>query len=310
MKKLKIFIAGHRGMVGSACCRFFSKLDSFKIITSDFSSLDLRDQKKTLDFISFHKPDIIINSAAKVGGILANSTYPYEFLYDNLQIQNNLIHSAHANKVKKFIFLGSSCIYPKFSPQPIKEEYLLDGKLEPTNEWYAIAKISGVKLIQALNKQHGYNYTSLMPTNLYGYNDNFDLNSSHVLPALIRKFHDAMVSKQKTVTLWGTGKPLREFMFVDDLAEAIFFVINNETKHQLINVGSGFEISIHELALLIKNTVGFVGKIIWDDGKPDGTPRKLLDTSILNLMGFKAKTNLESGIKMTYNWYKNKLNEG
>ena len=281
-KNSKIYISGHSGMVGSACLRIFKSYGYKNIIYKNSKELDLRNQKKVSEFISLNKPEIIINAAARVGGIIANNKYPYEFLLHNLQIQNNLIMSAHQNDVKKFIFLGSSCIYPKMSNQPIKPDYLLTSSLEPTNQWYAIAKISGLKLIEALNKQYGRDYISLMPTNLYGPNDNFDMETSHVLPALISKFFHQSKESSKNIQLWGSGNPLREFLHVDDLAEAVYFCLTNKVHKNIINVGSGEEISIRDLAIKIKNITGFSGKIIWNN-KMDGTPRKLLDSSILKL---------------------------
>ena len=311
-KSDKIYIAGHRGMVGSACWRALEAEGYSNLIGKTSKELDLRDQKAVEDFVRTEKPFAIIDAAAKVGGILANDTYPYEFLMDNMLIQNNLIRSAHENDVPKFIFLGSSCIYPKFAPQPLKEEYLLTDSLEPTNEWYAIAKISGVKLIEALRKEYDRNYVSLMPTNLYGPNDNYDLKSSHVLPAMIRKFHESKINGNIPVTLWGSGTPLREFLHVDDLADAVLFALNKNLDEHLYNVGSGEEISIKDLALMIRSITGHEGEIIWDTTKPDGTPRKLLDTSNLRNKGWHPKTDLTKGIQRTYQFYempKNRLNK-
>jgi len=299
-KSDKIYIAGHRGMVGSACWRALEAEGYTNLVGKTSKELDLRDQKAVEDFIKAEKPAAIIDAAAKVGGILANDTYPYEFLMDNMLIQNNLIRSAHENDVPKFIFLGSSCIYPKFAPQPLKEEYLLTDSLEPTNEWYAIAKISGVKLIEALRKQYGRDYVSLMPTNLYGPNDNFDLKSSHVLPAMIRKFHEAKLNGHAPVELWGTGSPMREFLHVDDLARAVLFVLENTLEEHLYNVGSGVDLTVKDLALLIQSTVGHKGKIKWNTNKPNGTPRKLMDSSKIEIQGWTADIHLEEGIKMTY----------
>ncbi len=303
-KDSKIYIAGHNGMVGSACWRIFKDAGYWNLIGKKSSELDLRNQLDTMDFISTEKPDLIIDAAARVGGILANDTNPYEFLMDNMLIQNSLINCSHKLDVSKFIFLGSSCIYPKMAPQPIKEEYLLSDYLEPTNEWYAVAKISGVKLIESLRKQYGRDYVSLMPTNLFGPNDNYDLHSSHVLPAMIKKFHHAKIKDHNFVTLWGTGKPMREFLYVDDLANAINFVSHRKLEESLYNVGSSCEISIKELAILIRKIVGYQGEIIWDTKKPDGTPRKLLDSSKLNKMGWFAKNNLKDGINKTYKIFK------
>ena len=301
-KDSKIFIAGKNGMVGSACWLILLEKGYNNLIGQSSKELDLRDQNETKLFFKKHKPDVVINAAAIVGGIWANNKYPYEFLMDNMLIQNNLLSNAFKNDVKKFIFLGSSCIYPKMAPQPIKEEYLLTDSLELTNQWYAIAKISGVKLIEAINKQYKKKYISLMPTNLYGPNDNFDLNTSHVLPALIRKFHEAK-NDNKDLSLWGSGKPLREFMYVDDLAKAVLLSVENDLPYHLYNVGSGYEISIKELAYLIQEIIGHTGEIIWDKTKPDGTPRKLMDSSRFESLGFKAKVDLKSGIKKTYEWY-------
>jgi GDP-L-fucose synthase len=304
-KNLKIYIAGHRGMVGSACWRLLDSKGFTNIIGRTSKELDLRNQSQVESFIREENPDIIIDAAAKVGGILANDTYPYEFLMDNMLIQNNLIRAAHQNNVKKFIFLGSSCIYPKMAPQPLKEEYLLTGPLEPTNEWYAIAKISGVKLIEALRKQNNRDYVALMPTNLYGPNDNFDLQSSHVLPAMIRKFHEAKENDHAPVALWGTGTPKREFMHVDDLAQAVLFAMENKLLETLYNVGTGKDLSIKELAEMIQKTVGHQGDIVWDDSKPDGTPRKLMDVTKLKKVGFESKIDLQRGIEATFGWYRN-----
>ena len=308
-KDSKIYIAGHRGMVGSACFRALTDAGYTNLIGKTSKELDLKDQSAVENFISSEKPDAIIDAAARVGGILANDTYPYEFLMDNMLIQNNLIRSAHENDIEKFIFLGSSCIYPKHAKQPLKEEYLLTGPLEPTNEWYAIAKISGVKLIEAIRKQFGRDYVSLMPTNLYGPNDNFDLKTSHVLPAMIRKFHEAKMDNNRSVTLWGSGSPLREFLHVDDLASAVVFALQNTLDEHLYNVGSGSDLSIKSLAEMVQGIVGHNGEILWDDTKPDGTPRKLMDSSKLNDMGWRLDINLDRGIEETYNWFlENNLN--
>ena len=302
-KDSKIYIAGHRGMVGSACWRALESASYKNLIGKTSRELDLRDQKAVAHFITTQKPDVIIDTAAKVGGILANDTYPYEFLMDNMLIQNNLIRSAHENDVPKIIFLGSSCIYPKFAPQPLKEEYLLTDSLEPTNEWYAIAKISGVKLIEALRKEYNRDYVSLMPTNLYGPNDNFDLDSSHVLPAMIRKFHEAKINGNEAVTLWGSGTPMREFLNVDDLAQAVLFALENQLPEHLYNVGIGTDVTIKKLAETVQTITGHKGDIIWDAEKPDGTPRKLLDVSKLNKLGWKAEIDLQQGIEKTYEWF-------
>ena len=303
-KSDKIYIAGHRGMVGSACWRALESEGYTNLVGKTSKELDLRDQKAVEEFIRTEKPVAIIDAAAKVGGILANDTYPYEFLMDNMLIQNNLIRSAHENDVPKFIFLGSSCIYPKFAPQPLKEEYLLTDSLEPTNEWYAIAKISGVKLIEALRKEYLRDYVALMPTNLYGPNDNFDLKSSHVLPAMIRKFHEAKVNGDTPVELWGTGSPMREFLHVDDLGQAVLFALENKLDEHLYNVGTGVDLTIKDLAEQIQSTVGHQGEIVWDSTKPDGTPRKLMDNSKLEAHGWSSLIELKDGIESTYHWFK------
>jgi len=306
-KASKIFIAGHNGMVGKAIWRVLSENGFINLIGKSSKELDLRDQLKVKDFFIFEKPHVVIDAAARVGGILANSNYPYQFLMDNMLIQNNLLTSSLETDVEKFVFLGSSCIYPKLAPQPLKEDCLLTSSLEPTNEWYAIAKITGVKACEAIRKQYGKDYVSLMPTNLYGTQDNFDLHSSHVMPAMIRKFHEAKLDGNTPVSLWGTGKPLREFLHVDDLALAVLFSLENKLEDSLYNVGVGIDISIHELALLIQKIVGHTGEIIWDETKPDGTPRKLMDTSKLNKLGWNANIDLEEGIKGTYNWFVNNI---
>lgn len=298
----KIYIAGHRGMVGSSVWRAMEAKGYSNLIGISSSDLDLRKQSEVFEFVNQEAPDVIINAAARVGGILANNDYPYTFLMENLQMQNNLIDAAFKLNVKKFVFLGSSCIYPKLSPQPLKEEYLLTDSLEPTNQWYAIAKIAGVKACEAIRKQYGKDFVSLMPTNLYGPNDNFSLKSSHVLPAMIRKFHEGKVGNQP-VTLWGSGTPMREFLHVDDLAQAVLFAVENKLEDSLYNVGSGNEITIKNLANLIKKTIGFAGKIIWDNTKPDGTPRKLMDNSKLNRLGWFPNISLETGVKNTYDWF-------
>ena len=299
----KIYIAGHRGMVGSACWRALEKLGYTNLIGRTSKQLDLRNQSHVYDFLNTTKPDVIIDAAAKVGGILANNNYPYQFLMENMQIQNNLIGAAHNLNVSKFIFLGSSCIYPKFAPQPLKEEYLLTDSLEPTNEWYAIAKISGVKLCEAIRKQFNKDFVSLMPTNLYGPNDNFDLETSHVLPAMIRKFHEAKQNNHVEVNLWGSGTPMREFLHVDDLANAVIFALENELPEHLYNVGTSSDVTIKELAETIQTQVGHKGQINWDKSKPDGTPRKLMDSSKMNQLGWHANYNLEQGIANTYSWF-------
>ena len=299
----KIYIAGHNGMVGAACWRALEAKGYKNIIGFSSKELDLRDQKAVFDMLEREKPVAIIDAAARVGGILANSSYPYGFLMDNMLIQNNLIGAAHQLDIPKFIFLGSSCIYPKMAPQPLKEEYLLTGPLEETNQWYAIAKISGVKLIEALRNQYNRDYVSLMPTNLYGPGDNYDLETSHVLPAMIRKFHEAKENNHADVVLWGTGTPKREFLHVDDLASAVVFALENKMKDSLYNVGSGSEISIKELAELIQEITEHKGDIIWDINKPDGTPRKLMDSSKLGELGHNNSIGLKDGAQLLYKYY-------
>ncbi len=306
-EETKIYIAGHRGMVGSAVWRALEKAGYQNLIGLNSKELDLRNQTAVEAFFSKERPEIVIDAAAKVGGILANNTYPYAFLMENMQIQNNLIDAAHRYDVQKFIFLGSSCIYPKLAPQPLKEEYLLTAPLEPTNEWYALAKISGVKACEAIRMEFKKDFVSLMPTNLYGSNDNFDLLSSHVLPAMMRKFHEAKLGGNHTVELWGSGMPMREFLHVDDLSQAVLFAIRNTLPDNLYNVGVGSDVTIKELALLIQRIVGHTGEINWDSSKPDGTPRKLMDVSKMHELGWKASITLEEGIKDTYNWYLNQL---
>ncbi|NBW27566.1 MAG: GDP-L-fucose synthase [Flavobacteriaceae bacterium] len=305
----KIYIAGHNGMVGSAIWRVLSNKGYTNLIGASSKDLDLRNQEAVRNFITTEKPEIIIDAAAKVGGILANNDFPYQFLMENMQIQNNLISTAFELGINKFIFLGSSCIYPKMAPQPLKEEYLLTGSLETTNEWYALAKITGVKSCQAIKNQFGRNYVSLMPTNLYGTHDNFDLTTSHVLPALIRKFHEGKQNNNAPVTLWGSGTPLREFLFVDDLAAAVVFALENNLPDYLYNIGTGEDLTIKDLALLIQKIVGHNGKIIWDESKPDGTPRKLLDVSKMHSLGWKHQINLEDGIRKTYDWFLENIND-
>ncbi|MFC3880939.1 GDP-L-fucose synthase family protein [Algoriphagus namhaensis] len=303
MRTKKIYIAGHRGMVGSAIWRALEKEGYNNLIGKTSSELDLRDQNAVIEFFEKEKPDVVIDAAARVGGILANSNYPYQFLMENMQIQNNLIDSSLKFEVQKFIFLGSSCIYPRLAPQPLKEDYLLSGALEPTNEWYAIAKIAGVKACEAIRKQFGRDYISLMPTNLYGPFDNFDLKTSHVLPAMIRKFHEAKIAGNLPVKLWGSGTPLREFLHVDDLADAVVFALDNTFEDNLYNVGTGKDLPIKELASLVQNVVGHTGKMVWDTSKPDGTPRKLMDVSKMEKVGWSAKISLEEGIQSTYQWF-------
>jgi len=307
-KESKIYIAGHRGMVGSAVWRAFEKEGYNNLIGRTSKELDLKNQNEVKLFFEKERPQVVIDAAARVGGILANSNFPYNFLMENLQIQNNLIDFSFQFEVEKFIFLGSSCIYPKFAPQPLKEDSLLTSSLEPTNEWYAIAKIAGVKACEAIRKQHGKDYVSLMPTNLYGPFDNFDLETSHVLPAMIRKFHDAKLKGNETVTLWGSGTPMREFLHVEDMAKAVVFALENKLPDNLYNVGTGTDLSIRELAELIQVVVGHKGDIIWDTSKPDGTPRKLMDTSKLANEGWASTIELHKGIKSTYNWFLNNIN--
>ncbi|MHA1222236.1 MAG: GDP-L-fucose synthase [Candidatus Heimdallarchaeaceae archaeon] len=299
----KVFLAGHTGLVGSAILRVLEKNGYSNIITANSSTLDLRNQKAVNDFFEIERPEFVFLAAAKVGGILANNTYPAEFIYDNIMIEANIINAAKKFQVKKLLFLGSSCIYPKFAKQPIKEEYLLSGKLEPTNEPYAIAKIAGIKMCQAYNRQYNTNFISLMPTNLFGPNDNYDSQNSHVMASLIRKFSEAKFYDKSLVEVWGTGLPKREFLYVDDLADACLFLMNNYSDSDIINVGTGMDISIKELAQLIKDIVGFKGEIIFNTTKPDGTPRKLLDVTKLNKLGWTSKTSLREGIKKTYNWF-------
>lgn len=299
-KGAKIYVAGHRGMVGSAIIRKLNSLGYNNIITRGSKELDLRNQQNVFDFFAREKPDYVFLAAAKVGGIHANNTYRAEFLYDNLIIEANVIHAAYMSKVKKLMFLGSSCIYPKLAPQPLKESYLLTGLLESTNEPYAIAKIAGIKLCESYRLQYGCNFISVMPTNLYGPNDNYDLNNSHVLPALLRKFHAAKIDNLPNVTIWGSGSPLREFLHVDDLADACYFLMQNYNEAELVNIGTGTDISIKDLALLIKKISGYEGKLEFDATKPDGTPRKLMDVTKLHNLGWKHKISLEEGIKMVY----------
>lgn len=306
-KKDKIYVAGHRGMVGSAIVRRLEKDGFANIVTRTSKELDLRNQQAVADFFAFEKPDNVFLAAAKVGGIVANNTYRADFIYENIMIQSNVIHSSYRSGVKKLMFLGSSCIYPKMATQPLKEEYLLTGLLEPTNEPYAIAKIAGIKMCDAYRSQYGCNFISVMPTNLYGPNDNYDLNNSHVLPALIRKFHTAKVNNSPAVEIWGTGSPLREFLHADDLADACFYLMQNYNEPGLVNIGVGEDISIKDLALLVKKIVGYAGELKFDISKPDGTPRKLMDVSKLHSFGWKHKINLEEGIKSVYAEVKNTL---
>ncbi|MGN7203646.1 GDP-L-fucose synthase [Pedobacter sp. SAFR-022] len=299
-KNAKIYIAGHRGMVGSAIHRKLAKEGYTDIVTRTSKELDLRDQVAVQEFFDLEKPDYVFLAAAKVGGIVANNTYRADFLYENLAIQNNVIHQSYKHGVKKLMFLGSSCIYPKLAPQPLKEEYLLTGLLEETNEPYAIAKIAGIKMCEAYRAQYGCNFISVMPTNLYGFNDNYHPQNSHVLPALIRRFHEAKINNAEQVTIWGSGSPLREFLFADDLAEACYYLMQNYDEPTLINIGTGEDISIKDLALLIKKVIGYEGALTFDSSKPDGTPRKLMDVSKLHKLGWKHKVELEQGIKLAY----------
>lgn len=309
-KDAKIYIAGHRGMVGSAIHRRLLNDGFQNFILRTSGEIDLRDQHQVSDFFAQAKPDYVFLAAAKVGGIVANNTYRAEFLYDNLQIQNNIIHNSHLNGVKKLMFLGSSCIYPKLAPQPLKEDYLLTGLLEPTNEPYAIAKIAGIKMCDAYRDQYGCNYISVMPTNLYGYNDNYHPQNSHVLPALIRRFHEAKEQRLPAVTIWGSGTPLREFLFADDLADACVYLMENYNEPGLVNIGSGKEITIKNLALLVKKVTGYEGNIDFDATKPDGTPRKLMDVSKLADKGWTYKTELEEGIRLAYQDFLNRYTKG
>jgi len=303
-KSSKIYIAGHRGMVGSAIHRhLLSKgFDNFLLRTS--AELDLRDQRAVNEFFEVERPDYVFLAAAKVGGIMANNTYRADFIYENLIVQSNVIHAANATKVNKLLFLGSSCIYPKLAPQPMKEDYLLTGPLEYTNEPYAISKIAGIKMCDAYRAQYGCNFISVMPTNLYGQNDNYDLQNAHVLPTLIRKFHEAKLNNEPAVTVWGTGAPRREFLYADDLAEACCYLMENYSEGGLVNIGTGLDVTISELAMIIKEVVGYEGAIVYDHTKPDGTPRKLLDVSKLTSLGWQYKTNLREGIEKVYGAYR------
>jgi GDP-L-fucose synthase len=299
-KNAKIYIAGHRGMVGSAIHRKLQREGYQNFILKTSSELDLRNQQAVEDFFTQEKPDYVFLAAAKVGGIVANNTYRADFLYENLMIQNNVIHASYLNKVKKLMFLGSSCIYPKLAPQPLKEDYLLTGILEPTNEPYAIAKIAGIKMCEAYRSQYGCDFISVMPTNLYGQNDNYDLQNSHVMPAMIRKFHEAKTTGKSSVELWGTGSPMREFLHADDLAEACFYLMQNYSEPTLINIGTGEDVTIKQLAEAVSKVVGFEGDLVWDTSKPDGTPRKLMDVSKLHSYGWKHTIELEDGIGLAY----------
>mgnify|MGYP003868331197 CR=1 FL=1 len=302
-KNAKIYIAGHRGMVGSAIYRKLEREGFNNIITKTSQELDLRNQLSVVEFFEQEKPEYVFLAAAKVGGIVANNTYRADFLYENLAIQNNIIHQSYLSNVNKLMFLGSSCIYPKLAPQPLKEEYLLTGLLEETNEPYAIAKIAGIKMCEAYRSQYGCNFISAMPTNLYGYNDNYHPENSHVLPALIRKFHEAKNNNLDVVEIWGSGMPMREFLFADDLADACFFLMENYNEAGLVNIGTGEDLTIRELALTIKNTIGFNGDIKFNTAKPDGTPRKLMDVSKLHSLGWKHQIDLRSGLQLTYSDY-------
>jgi len=304
-RKSKIYVAGHKGLIGSAIVRRLNKLSYENVITRTRKALDLSDSKKVERFLSNERPEYIILAAAKVGGIHANSTYPADFIYENLAIQNNIIELAHKIKVKKLLFLTSSCVYPKFCKQPIKEDYLMTGIIEPTNEPYAVAKLAGIKMCQAYNKQYGANFISVVPANVYGINDHFNENG-HVVAALIEKFFQAKKNNSKSVSIWGTGKPKREFFFVDDLADACIFLLKNYNQANLINVGTGKETSIIQLARRIKKVSGFHGELVFDKLKPDGNPRRILDNSKISAMGWEAQTNLDKGLKITWEWYKNK----
>ena len=302
-KESKIYVAGHRGLVGSAILRKLREEGYSNLVTRTSRELDLREQGAVREFFERERPEYVFLAAAKVGGILANDTWPADFLYQNLMIEANVIESARLSGVKKLLFLGSTCIYPRMAPQPLKEEYLLTGPLESTNEWYAVAKIAGIKLCQACQRQYGSKFISAMPTNLYGPEDNFDLESSHVMPALIRKFHEAKINRAPSVTVWGTGKPLREFLHVDDCAAACLFLMQHYDGEEIVNIGVGEDLSIAELAELVSKVVGFTGNIVYDSGKPDGTPRKLVDVTRINGLGWRAGIPLEVGVRTTYEWF-------
>ena len=302
-KKSKIYVAGHRGLVGSAIVRKLKQEGYDNLLTATSKELDLREQAAVRDFFAAERPDYVFLAAARVGGILANKTYPADFIYQNLMIEANVIESARIYDVKKLLCLGSTCIYPKMAPQPLKEEYLLTGPLEETNEWYAVAKIAGIKLCQAYQRQYGSKFISAMPTNLYGPGDNFDLQSSHVMPALIRKFHESKVANAPNVTVWGSGKPLREFLHVDDCADACLFLMQEYSDEGIVNIGVGEDVTIARLAEIVGDVVGYEGEIVYDSSKPDGTPRKLVDVSRINGLGWHAKTGLEDGVRSTYQWY-------
>lgn len=302
-KDSKIYVAGHRGLVGSAILRKLEEQGYENLVYKTSKELDLRDPRRVEEFFQTEKIDYVFLAAAKVGGIVANNQYPADFIRDNLMIQTNVIDSAYRSGVEKLLFLGSTCIYPKLAPQPLKEEYLLTGELEPTNEPYALAKIAGIKMCESYNRQYGTKYISAMPTNLYGENDNFDLHTSHVLPALIRKFHEAKENNAEFVEVWGTGTPLREFLYSDDLADACVYLMNNYEGNEIVNIGVGEDLSIKELAEKVKATVGFTGELRFDTSKPDGTPRKLVDVTKINALGWKATTSLDEGLKKAYDWF-------
>ena len=305
--KARVYVAGHRGMVGSAIVRALRAAGFGNILMRSSAELDLRRQAQVEDFFERERPDYVFLAAARVGGIVANDTYPADFLYDNLAIESNIIQAAHLAGVRKLLFLGSTCIYPKLAPQPLKEAYLLSGPLEPTNEWYAVAKIAGIKLCQAYRRQHGDDFISAMPTNLYGPEDNFDLERSHVVPAMLRKMHDARERGDASVPLWGTGRPKREFLHVDDLADALLFLMEHYSGEEHVNVGVGEDLSIRELAEMVARVVGYRGELAFDTSKPDGTPRKLVDTARINALGWRARIGLEEGLRDTYRWYLDNL---
>ena len=302
-KQSKVYVAGHRGMVGSAIVRALEARGFDNIVTRTSAELDLRNQAAVNAFFAEQEPAYVFLAAARVGGILANDSYPADFIYDNLAIETNVIHAAYRQRAKKLLFLGSTCIYPKLAPQPLKEDYLLTGPLEPTNEWYAVAKIAGIKLCQAYRKQHGCDFISAMPTNLYGPGDNYDLEKSHVIPAMLRKMHEAKVKGESSVTLWGTGTPRREFLHVDDLADALLFLMQRYSDQSHVNVGVGHDLTIRELAETVREVVGFGGELVFDTGKPDGTPRKLVDTTLINRLGWQASISLEQGLADAYGWF-------
>lgn len=308
-KNSKIYVAGHNGLSGSALVRKLRSNGYSNILTCDKNTLNLKNKEQTEEWFSKNQPEYVFLAAAKVGGIHANDKYPAEFIYDNLEIQNNVIHSSYKFNVKKLLFMGSICIYPKFAPEPVNETSLLNGSLEPTNEWYAIAKIAGIKMCQAYRKQYGCNFISAMPCNLYGINDNFHLENSHVLPALIRKFHEAKINNSKTVECWGTGSPRREFLYSDDLADALIFLMDRYNENEIINIGYGEDLTIKDIANKVKTTINFTGEIVWNTSKPDGTPKRLLDVNKLFDMGWRPKINLENGLKSTYEWYLNNQNK-